>query len=486
MLATLVRLALTLVTCVLNALTLEMAPDRLTDKRPTSETRLVWFALTTATAALTTLSAEILFAVSTLTASTTSADVTEPPPPVPLLADTRFAKLVRLLEIAETRSFTDVTLAETVATAAETTFTADTRFAVSTLTASTTSADVTLPLPPVPLFADTRLASDVRLLEMADTRSLTEVTLALTTATAAETTSTFVDRAEAFREIRATSEITALCAPEMPETRSFTEVTAAETTATADAAALAILATDVRLADTATTAALTVFACVSAVVASADTVDTRDESAETCVDSADSPSDSRPTSEARLVTFALVTAWAADTIDVALDTTSTATLTTESACDTTFTATETADTAVLRASSFVTRAAVSEDRAFETTDTACSRSFRSLAVMAPAIWSPTTTVRALEPSCARVIVSTSPTMFVTVTISALLLIGKVAVAQMTAFRPMTKFAPSPAATVTEVPDVAGDGATATVEYPKFFRTAISAYPRSTTVRSPRP
>lgn len=92
-----------------------------------------------------------------------------------------------------------------------------------------------------------------------------------------------------------------------------------------------------------------------------------------------------------------------------------------------------------------------------------SISVRVLTVIVAAIWSPVTTVRALDDSCVRVIVSVSVEMAVTRTISALLDKGLTPVGQIVALKGgVGNLAPSPEATTSDVPDVAGEGAVATV------------------------
>ncbi len=91
-------------------------------------------------------------------------------------------------------------------------------------------------------------------------------------------------------------------------------------------------------------------------------------------------------------------------------------------------------------------------------------SVMTLAVMVWAIWSPTATAMALEPSWARVIVSTSPTTAVTRAISAFVLSGMAPAGQIvTSYGVVANRSPSPVATVRDVPLSAGEGATATVE-----------------------
>jgi hypothetical protein len=99
--------------------------------------------------------------------------------------------------------------------------------------------------------------------------------------------------------------------------------------------------------------------------------------------------------------------------------------------------------------------------------------------MVSAIWSPTTTVRALVPSVALVIVNVSVEMAVTRTISAFVVVGCVETGQMVALNePLDgNLAPSPDWTTSDVPDVAGDGAVRTVLYPKFLcGSAMSSPP----------
>jgi hypothetical protein len=78
-------------------------------------------------------------------------------------------------------------------------------------------------------------------------------------------------------------------------------------------------------------------------------------------------------------------------------------------------------------------------------------------------------LRALEPSCVRVIVSVSVATAVTRTISAFAAVGCVLVGQTVALNGAAgNLDPSPGATVNDVPEFAGDGAVATVEYARFL------------------
>jgi hypothetical protein len=98
-----------------------------------------------------------------------------------------------------------------------------------------------------------------------------------------------------------------------------------------------------------------------------------------------------------------------------------------------------------------------------------SMSVKTLADITLAIRSPTTTVRALVPSCIRTIVRTSPTIAVTRTISALTMDAVDPVGQMVQLNGgVGNRAPWPAVTVRLVPVVAGDGATATALTAKFL------------------
>lgn len=81
---------------------------------------------------------------------------------------------------------------------------------------------------------------------------------------------------------------------------------------------------------------------------------------------------------------------------------------------------------------------------------------------------PTVTAIADEPSCARTIVNTSLDTFVHRATSAFKVDGAVFAGHNTTLNGAAgNFEPSPDATVNEVPDVAGDGAVATVENAKF-------------------
>jgi hypothetical protein len=80
-----------------------------------------------------------------------------------------------------------------------------------------------------------------------------------------------------------------------------------------------------------------------------------------------------------------------------------------------------------------------------------------------------TTDRAELPSWARTIVNESVACAVTRTISALVESGCAPAGQIVALKGTAgKRAPSPEATTSDVPEVAGDGAVATVEYAKFL------------------
>src|SRR5262252_7329690 len=79
------------------------------------------------------------------------------------------------------------------------------------------------------------------------------------------------------------------------------------------------------------------------------------------------------------------------------------------------------------------------------------------------------TVRALDPSCARASVSVSVEIAVQRAISAFVASGITPMGQtVTLNGGVGNFAPSPAATTSDVPLAAGDGAVATVEYAKFL------------------
>jgi hypothetical protein len=152
-----------------------------------------------------------------------SADVTDPVPAfnVDTTVESRATSERRLVRFALTAAAalaaalaieaTDVNDALTATIAAESTLSAEIRFAVSTLTASFNSADVTLPVPALraETTVDSRPTSDRRLVRfvlMPLTRSFTDVTAADTVAAAALTVSTLVDIAETLSEIRPTSE----------------------------------------------------------------------------------------------------------------------------------------------------------------------------------------------------------------------------------------------------------------------------------------
>lgn len=101
--------------------------------------------------------------------------------------------------------------------------------------------------------------------------------------------------------------------------------------------------------------------------------------------------------------------------------------------------------------------------------TAPSISVSDFAVMVAAIWSPIMIDRAEVASCERVIVSVSDEMFVTRTISAFDVVGCELAGHTVALKGVAgNFDPSPDATTSDVPDEAGDGAVATVEYAKFL------------------
>jgi hypothetical protein len=92
-----------------------------------------------------------------------------------------------------------------------------------------------------------------------------------------------------------------------------------------------------------------------------------------------------------------------------------------------------------------------------------------LTVIVAAIESPAMIDRALVLSCVLVIVRTSPTISVTRTISALPGSGSAFTGQTVALNGVAgNRVAVPVATVREVPDAAGDGATATVVYAKFL------------------
>ena len=79
-----------------------------------------------------------------------------------------------------------------------------------------------------------------------------------------------------------------------------------------------------------------------------------------------------------------------------------------------------------------------------------------------------------EFSCVRSIVNTSPDTFITRTISAFVLNGRTLGGQTVQLKGVGegKNAPCPVATVNVVPDGAGNGAIATVEYAKFLWASI--------------
>lgn len=106
-----------------------------------------------------------------------------------------------------------------------------------------------------------------------------------------------------------------------------------------------------------------------------------------------------------------------------------------------------------------------------------STSVSVFAVTVAAIWSPTITVRALLPSCARVMVNVSVLMAVTLTTSALVLRGWVLAGHTVALKGTGgKSAPCAAVTTRLVPLVAGEGAVATALYAKFkWLSAMLAY-----------
>jgi hypothetical protein len=96
-------------------------------------------------------------------------------------------------------------------------------------------------------------------------------------------------------------------------------------------------------------------------------------------------------------------------------------------------------------------------------------SVMTFTVIVLAIWSPTTIARAVDPSCALTMVNTSPTIVVTRTISALESRGRTSVGHTVQLNGATgNSAPSPAATSSDVPEVAGEGATAMPAYAKFL------------------
>jgi hypothetical protein len=88
--------------------------------------------------------------------------------------------------------------------------------------------------------------------------------------------------------------------------------------------------------------------------------------------------------------------------------------------------------------------------------------------MATKIRSPTKIVRAVELSTARVNVSTSPTCPVTVATSELDADGLVFAGQIVTLNGNSEnFVPCPVVTVSVTPEIAGDGATATLLSAKF-------------------
>jgi hypothetical protein len=90
----------------------------------------------------------------------------------------------------------------------------------------------------------------------------------------------------------------------------------------------------------------------------------------------------------------------------------------------------------------------------------------TLTVIVFAIWSPTRIERALVPSCARTMVNVVPTMAVTRMISALAFVGDADAGQTVQLKGAAGNVAADA-TSKDVPVVAGDGATATVEYARF-------------------
>ena len=91
------------------------------------------------------------------------------------------------------------------------------------------------------------------------------------------------------------------------------------------------------------------------------------------------------------------------------------------------------------------------------------------AVNVAATWSPAITVRAELPSCARVIVSTSPVTSVTRTISAFVARGCELAGHTVALNGAAgKSSPSPATTARLVPVGGNDGGTTTRLYAKFL------------------
>jgi len=87
----------------------------------------------------------------------------------------------------------------------------------------------------------------------------------------------------------------------------------------------------------------------------------------------------------------------------------------------------------------------------------------SIGRLVAAIWSPTTMLLAEDPPCARVIVSVSPAIAVTSTISALEDDGCDPVGKMVALNGgVPNRDPWPDVTVSDVPEDAGEGAVATV------------------------
>src|SRR4029453_2701484 len=91
------------------------------------------------------------------------------------------------------------------------------------------------------------------------------------------------------------------------------------------------------------------------------------------------------------------------------------------------------------------------------------------AVIVAATRSPATIVRAVDPSCARAIVNTSPVRAVTRTISATAGVGRTPLGMIVALNGATgNRAPSPLMTVRDVPLVGGDGPTAHEEIARFL------------------
>jgi hypothetical protein len=97
------------------------------------------------------------------------------------------------------------------------------------------------------------------------------------------------------------------------------------------------------------------------------------------------------------------------------------------------------------------------------------------AVMAAKIESPTRTVRAVEPSCVRRIVNSSPSTAVTRNTSAFVGTGISFAACTVALNGGAgNLAPCPAATASVNPESAGLGAEATVLYAKFLWASMAA------------